>query len=206
MPKILSIQAIAVSPTSPNRSTGAAPGGTTRFYVTSPVDCYMQISAGDQSPFRGEMTVQFMRNPNAGEVWQCGAGLGGVWTWVDTLPGPNQIKRGADLTASMSALMATMAAIGMDCASTGTGAFRMLVPDLGQSSDEGWSYQGQMYLSLTSGTFYATQGAGMFIKAGQPTPVLPAVPGQNVWLLGVPGGASSNPATDNGAAVAWMDG
>lgn len=208
---VLAIQGIAVVAGAARRSTGGAPAGTTRFVVSTPVAAYMQVSTNDQSPFLGECAVTINAQPTPGQIWQAGTTPGGAppsafYTWVTGTPVGNQIKIGVDAVASKSALMVLMAGLGWNVNSTTTYSFTMSPPDIGQSADDGWGYVGQSYLMITSGLVQVSKSAGFFIPAGGQSPILPAAPSQNVWLMGAPGVSSSLPENDAGASVLWMDG
>lgn len=203
MGQVLRSQAIKVVSGAANRSAGSAPTGTARAQIASPVNCYAQVSASDQTPFRPSLSFTFDNQPTAGQIWQSGALPGTAYTWVTGTPVGNQIKIGADIAATISNLIAVLVAQGWNVIYTGGTTVTIEPPVYGQGSDEAWGYQGQTYLMIDSGPVIGTGGAGFYVPAGKPVEV-PAVAGQNVWLWGAPGVTTSDPAFGNGASVAWL--
>jgi hypothetical protein len=96
--------------------------------LNAQTDCWVQISANDQTPFRSERKVTFTRNPTPGEVFQMGAAPTGVaYTWVASGASGFQINVGATLALTLGNLVARMNAAGFDCSASGAD-FTALAP------------------------------------------------------------------------------
>ena len=183
--------------------SNVSPANTARAIISSPVDCYAQVlHFTNQFPFRPTLNITFVNNPAVGAKWQMGPPPGVDYTWVSGTPVGNQIKRGATVADSINNLCALLSAQGVNYNPSGSYSLVIQPPVTGQGADTGWVYQGQTYLLPASGPVEGVGGAGVFVPAGVPVPIA-AGPSQKVWIMGAPGVPTSDPATGNGASVAW---
>lgn len=181
-----------------------APPDTSRAFISTPAPCRVVIGVeGVDYSFRGIATIQFVRNPVAGESLVIGPGDGTRLTFV-TVPGSDGIVLGATLLETMDNLIDLLRTLGYGADQASDHHVQIRAPGFGPSTDAFIIECGPYAADpLGSERRHFRGGAGTYLPAnGEPVEFL-ASPGDRVFTLGANNCCDSDPAVGGGLTVTW---
>ena len=213
MSRVLQTQALLVRTTALDvwADSVAAPGGTTKVTIASPVAARFYVGPEPQYSFTSKIYAVVASNPTNGKTFSV---MGTTFTFVTSGSGSTQIVIGANLSATMVNLAAKLGStLGSGYQVTNLdptipGVFqiwRTSVVGVGPAADAALyvtnSTGGPLSVPASGMTRYGSGGAGTYVPAGGSV-TLDAEEGDSVSTLS--GGTGSDPTTGAGATATFQ--